>query len=308
MPGEVPKCPTDGDPLADQVVHWLLLLRSGRATEAELAAFRTWRAAHPRHERAWQQLVVALGQTFGRLDESLPRDAESSGTRSVRSGPPIASADRRRLVGLSLGLASLGGLALVATDLQYPLQSMWSDASSKTGERRHLSLRDGTELMLDARSRINVDFSDTQRTVRLLAGAISLNVAPDHHRPFRVITAQGVIHTPGTVAAQAETAPARQPGAAPHGTLFMVRQEVGRTLVVVRRQSIDITTHHGMDRQLTAGTGARFDIDKVDMPRADLVNEAAWQTGIIQVTARPLVAWWSRDAIHWIMSTVCSPR
>lgn len=290
MPGEVPQLSEDGAPLADQVVNWLLLLRSGRATEAEQLAFQTWRAANPLHERAWQELVRALGQTFGRLDESLPREGIPSPERPARPtrNPATKRIDRRRFLGQTFGLASVAGLSLVATDLHYPLQNMWSDAASKTGERRHLSLADGTELMLDARSRINIDFSDVQRSIQLLAGAISLNIAPDHQRPLRVVTQQGSIEALGMGTSGPPAPDAHRPGSPPQGTQFMVRQEAGRTLVVVQRQEIDITTQQGMRRQLGAGSGARFDDSRVDMPRADLINEAAWQTGLIQVTARPL--------------------
>ncbi|MFU2067877.1 DUF4880 domain-containing protein, partial [Bordetella hinzii] len=39
-----------------QGLQWLVLMWSGEASEAEQAALRRWRGAHPDHERAWQRL------------------------------------------------------------------------------------------------------------------------------------------------------------------------------------------------------------------------------------------------------------
>ena len=43
--------------MADQVINWLLLLRSGKATAQDYNDFLAWRAADPLHENAWQQDV-----------------------------------------------------------------------------------------------------------------------------------------------------------------------------------------------------------------------------------------------------------
>lgn len=46
--------------MADQVINWLLLLRSGQATAQDYSDFLAWRAADPAHETAWQQLTGTL--------------------------------------------------------------------------------------------------------------------------------------------------------------------------------------------------------------------------------------------------------
>ncbi|MCG7326401.1 FecR/PupR family sigma factor regulator, partial [Achromobacter sp. ACRQX] len=57
--------------MADQVINWLLLLRSGKATAQDYNDFLAWRAADPVHENAWQQLTGTLaGSSFGRLGDA----------------------------------------------------------------------------------------------------------------------------------------------------------------------------------------------------------------------------------------------
>ena len=47
-------------------------------------------------------------------------------------------------------------------------------------------LSDGSQLLLDARSQVNLDFTPAYRQVRLLDGAVTVSVAPDARRPFLV--------------------------------------------------------------------------------------------------------------------------
>ena len=46
--------------MADQVINWLLLLRSGKATAQDYNDFLAWRAADPLHENAWQLSLIHI--------------------------------------------------------------------------------------------------------------------------------------------------------------------------------------------------------------------------------------------------------
>lgn len=58
--------------------------------------------------------------------------------------------------------------------------------ASGIGEIREVSLADGTRIVLDAASRIAVDYSDDRRVVTLLTGQARFRVAKDAMRPFHV--------------------------------------------------------------------------------------------------------------------------
>lgn len=254
--------PPPSAPLSDEVVNWLLLLRSENASPADLLAFQRWRARDPRHDRAWRNLASALGSTFGELDTHYPPATQSVG--EVR--PSLA---RRRFLHKTVALA--GGTAALAfgIDKYYPLANLAADQSTVTAQRRRLALPDGSELLLNARTRVNLTFSPGLRQIHLLAGAILATVAPDAARPFRVLTREGSIEAVGT--------------------RFMVSQELQRTLVVVEEHEVQVQTRDGVRRSLLEGLGARFGADKVDTPRLDLLDEAAWKAGMIRVNERPLM-------------------
>lgn len=274
--------PDKSTPVADQVVNWLLLLRSGRASQSDYADFLAWRAQNPMHESAWQQLTSALGSSFGRLSDFYPIGFSTSNSRppltpamaAYRSTPrpalpptPVNPA-RRRFV--ASGAAAVTAVVVGSAVLNeiYPLHNLTADAATATGERRLYMLSDGSQMLLDARSRVQLDFAGTQRNVRLLEGAITVSVARDPNRPFVVTTDQGTVRA--------------------LGTRFMVRQQARRSLVVVHEHEVEIQTLEKTRGVIGAGMGARFDDARVDSPRAELLADAAWETGWIAVRNRPL--------------------
>ncbi|HAP26138.1 MAG TPA: iron dicitrate transport regulator FecR, partial [Achromobacter sp.] len=238
--------------MADQVINWLLLLRSGKATAQDYNDFLAWRAADPVHENAWQQLTGTLaGSSFGRLGDVYATGSGDAAPAAQSLIPPppaaIVPPPRRFLTG-ALALASTGAAAAYVGNAFYPLNNVAADAATATGERRRYLLSDGSQLLLDARSRVNLDFTPAYRQVRLLDGAVTVSVAPDSRRPFLVQTAQGTVRA--------------------LGTRYMVRQQAQRTVVVVHEHEVEVETMSGAHGTIRAGTGARFDNARMDTPRA----------------------------------------
>lgn len=263
-------------PISDQVVTWLVLLRSGRATPADYANFLAWRDADPQHESAWQQLTGALGGAMnGRLSDAYPSafvppaDPLPAAADPLLGGPvpPLSHPRRRFLAGtLALGACAVG--AAYVGNAYYPLDGLTADAATQTGERRRYILSDGSQLLLNARSRVNLEYTSTYRKLHLLEGAVSINVQADPSRPFLVRTAEGVVRS--------------------LGTSYMVRQQARRTLVVVHEHDVEIETLAGARGLVPAGMGTRFDATRIGVPRTDLVPEAAWEHGWIEAYDRPL--------------------
>jgi transmembrane sensor len=251
--------------MADQVINWLLLLRSGKATAQDYNDFLAWRAADPAHENAWQQLTGSLeGSTFGRLGDAYPAGyATSAGpaSQTLIVPPQAVVPPRRRFLAGALALAGTGACAAYVGNAFYPLSNVAADAATATGERRRY-------VLLDARSRVNLDFTPAYRQVRLLDGAVTVSVAPDARRPFLVQTAEGTVRA--------------------LGTRYMVRQQAQRTVVVVHEHEVEVETMSGAHGTVRAGTGARFDASRMDTPRAELMAEAAWEAGWVEARGRPL--------------------
>src|SRR6202012_5616302 len=93
------------------------------------------------------------------------------------------------------------------------------------GEQKHVALNDGSQLFLDAKTRISVSFSDTERTVDMQYGRANFRVAPDMKRTFVVQAAERRI-----VATRCN---------------FDVRCDDGKVQVVLIHGEADVKPSHG---------------------------------------------------------------
>ncbi|MGJ7543481.1 FecR domain-containing protein [Variovorax sp. LT1R16] len=168
-----------------EAARWLVRLHSGRAGEADHAACAAWRKADPAHEHAWQR-AERLSQKFGAVPATvgvpvLARQARDNRRAALRTLALLATAAPAAWLGWRLA----------------PWDAWTSDHRTATGERREVRLADGSRVLLDTGSAIDVRIDGTRRTVHLRAGAIQLTTAADA-RPFIVETTQGRLRALGT--------------------------------------------------------------------------------------------------------------
>lgn len=228
-----------------EAAAWLARLHAEDRDAADEAGFRAWLGADPAHaaafeavDRVWSDVRGLSDLRTGKVD--LRRPANVLGRRAILAG-----------VGF---LAVAGGTAM-----------FWRSASAKVyetdvGEQKHVALDDGSQLFLDAKTRISVAFSDTERTVDMQYGRANFRVAPDVKRPFVVKAAERRI-----VATRCN---------------FDVRCEDGQVQVVLIHGEADVKSARG-DRSQVLRSGERLvasnEIEKLDKP--DLTRVLAWQTG-----------------------------
>ncbi len=172
-----------------EAAQWLVRLHSGEANAADHAAFEGWRNAHPAHQQAWQR-AERLSQKFGAVPAQL--------------GVPVLARQQRNNRRAALRTLAVLGTVAPAAWLGWrmaPWAQWTADHHTATGERREITLADGSRILLDTASAVNIQFDSGLRTVVLRAGAILITTAPDpapQHRPFVVETAQGRLRALGT--------------------------------------------------------------------------------------------------------------
>lgn len=178
--------------IMQRAAEWMARLWSDDASEADAIACAEWRAAHPEHERAWDRL-----QRFTQQFDAMPRTVVQG---ALSTTPRRTGIDRRRALQV-LGLVVAGG----GSAFLLHESSMWkrstADYSTALGEVREVLLADGTRVVLDTASAIDVHYSDRERRIVLRTGAILVTSAPDTatiHRPLLVQTEQGTATALGT--------------------------------------------------------------------------------------------------------------
>lgn len=193
-PHATPPSP-DGAPIAPAVLQraaeWMARLWAEDASAADADACAAWRAAHPEHERAWARL-----QRFARQFDALPREV----ARGALAPAKRHAGDRRRALQLLGLIAAGGGTALLGRETGL-WQRAGSDYRTAVGETRAIILADGTQVVLDTASAIDVRYGAHERRIVLRAGAILVTSAQERaarHRPLLVATPQGTATALGT--------------------------------------------------------------------------------------------------------------
>ncbi|MGC3987444.1 MAG: FecR domain-containing protein [Pseudorhodoferax sp.] len=175
--------------VVDAAVQWLVHLWSGEATEASRAQWQRWRAADPLHEQAWRRVEA----TDARWRTGAP------GLAAALAVAPRAAGRRRALGGMAA--LAVAGLAVYAGREQMATRGWLAELRTAKGEQRRLQLPDGTLLLLNTATALDVDFSPTLRRLRLHAGELLIATAPDPQapgRPFVVDTPAGRAQALGT--------------------------------------------------------------------------------------------------------------
>jgi transmembrane sensor len=152
------------------------------------------------------------------------------------------------------------------------------------GEQRSVKLADGSIMYLNTSSRAVVDFTDTQRTIRLTSGEALFMVEHDPRRPFYVLTDSARIRAIGT-------------------EFNVYRNNDGKTRVAViegvvqvspvRRETAANTTAAGgtPDVQLAAGDEASVDMRHVAKSREPNIERAvAWRSRRLMFSGDPVSA------------------
>ena len=244
--------------IVDQAVEWLVKIQSGRSSAEDSDACARWRQSHPDHERAWLR-VCGLGRDLregtGAVDPHVARMA-------------LRGADRQRRRWALKTIAGLGVGAWTAWAMRHDLALLNADYRTAAGERRDIVLPDGTRVLLNTRSAIDVRFDATARTLRLVGGEIMVTTAKDSAgRPFVVLGRDGRI--------------------VPVGTRFLVREfDAGdrRSEVTVLEGAVDQSA--GERSQVTrvpAGSRVRFSGTGVGSLSTPPDGAAAWADGMLVV-------------------------
>lgn len=250
------------DDVIDNATRWIVLLRSGHASEADWQAYRQWRAQDPRHEQLCAQLETRLG-VF-----KVPIAQGISG-KVLQQALTTPGTSRRKLLQGALACTGVALGASLLVSQRTALGELTADVSTGTAERRTVSLPDGSELFLNAKSAVDLDFSGPHRIVRLLDGELRVKVAVNPATPFQLVTPQALIHVLGSD--------------------LTVREREGQGLVVALKGALQIARQGLETLQLQTGHEVSYDRYGFSPVRVMSLGAAAWVDGLLEVRDVPLV-------------------
>jgi transmembrane sensor len=257
--------PSDSDRFLEEACDWLAREHSGEIDAETRDALAAWRAADPAHEQAWRR-AERLWQGFEPL-----RGRELPGSqpllREHRPARPIRATARPRLPALAVACTVLLAVALFTW---YPPIYWYADYLTEKGERRALTLADGSRVTLNTASAVKIDFDGSGRRVRLLAGEAFFEVAKNAGRPFVVSAEEGDVRAVGTA--------------------FSVQREDTRLHVQLVEGMVDVEDRlHRKKARLQPGQIAEIDAGALRLqPSVGTDQLALWREGYLRFDGLPL--------------------
>lgn len=176
----------EGNPADFEAAYWLVALEDAPGDTALRDRFEAWLDADPAHAEAW-------AETSEIYDMMAETPAAGQAHWTARAAGPQESRQELRHRGfarrgrIAVGAAALAVAACLAiVVLPSLLLRLEADHVTATAETRSVELPDGSTVRLAPDSAIAVEFSGTERRVRLVRGEAFFEVVPDAAHPFRV--------------------------------------------------------------------------------------------------------------------------
>ncbi len=254
-------------PVLDQAIMWAVRLQSGTADTAIRSACAAWRAADPLHERAWQELQQ-IEQTF----RDMPPTTTQLASRTLETAQyhrGIHKGRRRvlKLLGASGISAAVGWFITEQFPWHYWMMKLAADYATAKGEHRTIDLSDGSQLILNTATLVDVEFTSSDRLIRLQQGEIFIRTGSKSsphtdHRSLQVITRESHLRA--------------------IGTRFFVRQEENQTRLHVEEGAVAITTENS-SQPVIAHPGQKYVIDMNDATLAtdNSFDTTGWVNGVL---------------------------
>lgn len=239
------------DPDVLEAIKWFVRLRDEEATDDDRRAFEAWLNESPAHLEAWER-------------------ANKLWDRFSLAG--VAQAQRRRrTVSRRIFLGGGAGVIVLATVAGYWVAhpELGADFHTGLGERRTVTLPDGSRVELGSGSALSVRFDETSRRTQLFSGEAYFIVSPDVRRPF-VVEAEG-----GSVQAL--------------GTCFDVKIAENAVVVTVTEHAALVRFGVSPPARVEQGFQVNYDARGLGrIARADLDAVEAWRQDLLVFKELPL--------------------
>lgn len=245
----------------DEAIAWQLCLDSGEASEQQHHDFTDWLAAHPEHGLVWQRL--------GGIDQQLSAASAPMARRALLQSSVSRRRSLRRIGGSALSLLLAAGVTLVLMAQQRPLGDYLADYHTASGEQRDLLLADRSQVRLNSRSALDIEFDENERRLHLHSGEILIQTAKGDSRPFIVETEQGRLRA--------------------LGTRFLVRREGAATELIVLQSAVAARPLAGsQERIIHSGEQVRMDSQHLSASHPAPIGADAWSRGMLVADNLPL--------------------
>lgn len=170
----------------EQALAWFARLQDSHVSNSDKTAFAQWLTENPAHQAAFNR-IEQLWQSPA-LNQALNHYA-------VIPFPVTRKRNQAMRWATAASIVLMCGYLAIASGV---INRWQADYVTATGEQRRIELADGSAMILNTDSAVRLNFSESQRGIKLLQGEVFFEVQPDKTKPFIVATEQGTVRVVGT--------------------------------------------------------------------------------------------------------------
>lgn len=267
-----------GDMLLEEAADWVIRLRYESADAQTQRAFERWLGQGEAHAQAWARAEQVLGAF-----EGLPAGIGHDVLRATRNRQ-----GRRAVLRAALGL----GVVVPTGWIAWREAPAWrADLRTAAGEQLTRMLDDGTRLVLNSGSAVDLRYGTAERRLVLVAGEVLVTTGHETeptYRPFVVQTPQGEVQA--------------------LGTRFSVRLIDDRTEVMVFEHAVLARPAHAAPLRIDAGQRGSFTLGQAGALAPVDDSAAFWEQGMLVVRDQRLADVVAELARHRPGFLRCSPE
>lgn len=261
----------DAGTIEAEAAEWLVRLDSGTLSGEDYAAYREWLARSPAHRDTFTRLSAVWASLDAAKTYADPLPGGAAGNTAPAKNSRVW---RWKIAAAAVMVLVVGGLAYWNRPEPAPVVTAYE---TPVGAQRTVALADGTTVLLNTASRIEVAYSHRERDVRLVRGEAYFDVTHDAKRPFVVLSGARQVRDIGTA--------------------FAVRL-AGRVLeVTVAKGVVELAVTPAAEASaqrlavLNAGQSAAFDRKLAyvkHLSSGELNRQLSWREGVLVYAGEPL--------------------
>lgn len=243
------------DQLLDEAIEWIGKLNAGILSAEENQVFIDWVNSSTEHRRAYQEMSAVWQLTEG--VQSIPefcKETEEILQRSVKN-----RSKRTSWMAAAASIVVAFGLLLTQLSPDPASSNKTRTLASSVGEIKSVDLEDGSSVVLNTNTSIEITFSKKERFLKLLKGEALFVVKSDPKWPFIVDTGDSYVRAIGTA--------------------FNIKRSTSNTVITVTEGVVQIDKQDVHAASLEAIKDNRVIISKQSdmlVENADIESELAW--------------------------------
>ena len=172
----------------DEASIWLVRLDNGNLSEQSRKELKTWLSADKRHPAA----LKAMADIWDDMDEVLIIIDDENSSNNVSIWPVLEPIFKPLALAASISFLAIFLWFAMPTDVQK------NSYATLMGQQLDATFDDGSIIHLNTNSRIETEFSDEKRIIKLIKGEALFEVAHDPNRPFIVYAGDRLVQAIGT--------------------------------------------------------------------------------------------------------------